>query len=93
MSHKLSLTKIGRLAMRVEGDQWVAYYAMPDTMDRAIRLGQIRMSIVQNPSRKEEFMELMRRAVSDLLESVIGAQAEWPDPPQNAPEHEKAGSA
>ncbi len=28
--------KIGRLAMRHEGNFWNAYYAMPDTMDGAI---------------------------------------------------------
>jgi hypothetical protein len=29
------LQKIGRLALRVEGTMWCAYYAMPDTMDGA----------------------------------------------------------
>jgi hypothetical protein len=58
-------TKIGRLAMRREGEWWAAYYAMPDTMERAILLGTIRMVAVENsPSLKEGFMQLMRIMVT-----------------------------
>ena len=34
---------IGRLAMRVEGELWSAYYAMPNTMEGAVFLGSIAM--------------------------------------------------
>ena len=30
--------QVGRLAMRVEGNYWVAYYALTDTMDEALDL-------------------------------------------------------
>ena len=41
--------EIGRLALRAEGEWWNAYYAMPDTMDRAIHLGSIRLSAAERP--------------------------------------------
>ena len=87
------MDQIGRLAMRVEGDWWVAYYALPDTMDDALRLGSIHMSIVENRDRKEEFLLLMRTAVGDLIESKTGVRPQWPTPPQRAPENERSGSA
>jgi hypothetical protein len=87
----MSDVKIGRLAMRQEGVNWVAYYAMPDTMHGAIYLGSILMSIVSRPKRKEEFMSLMRNVVADLIEERTGVRPTWPDGPQPAPEHERAG--
>lgn len=77
--------------MRVEGDKWTAYYAMPNTMDGAVYLGQIRMRFVADRARKDAFMALMREAVSDLIESEIGTRPTWPDGPTPAPEHERAG--
>jgi hypothetical protein len=84
--------KIGRLALREEGDTWVAYYAMPDTMDGALVLANIRLAIVANEDRKTEFIALMREAVSDLIESQCGSRPVWPGPPQPAPEHERRDS-
>jgi len=86
-------TKIGRLALREEGDLWVAYYAMPDTMDGAIHLGSIRMAIVlRQTERKSAFMALMRDAVSDLIFSQTGQRVGWTGP-ERAPEYERAGRA
>ncbi len=48
----------GRLAMRVEGNNWVAYYAMPYTMEGAVWLGSIAMGAVQAPERKQAFYSL-----------------------------------
>jgi hypothetical protein len=81
---------IGRLALRVEGDKWVAYYALENTMDDAIWLGSIRMAIVCVPAHKQSFMVLMREAVGDILEAKTGTRPEW-DRPHSAPEHERAG--
>lgn len=86
--------KIGRLALRTEGDYWNAYYAQPDTMQDAIHLGSIRMSLVTNSETcKLAFMSLMQEAVADLLKVATGKIASWPDPPQVAPENERSGSA
>ena len=83
--------KIGRLALREEGKFWVAYYALPDTMEGALLLGSIAMRFVQNQERKDAFMGLMREAVADILEEKTGTRPTWPNPPQRAPEHERGG--
>lgn len=88
------LEQMGRLAMRVEGDWWNAYYAMPDTMEDAILLGSIRMIFVHDFSAKEIFMALMRDAVSAIIKDRIGVEPSWPDEGgKPAPEHERAGRA
>lgn len=88
------MTQVGRLAMRVEGNLWVAYYAMPNTMKDALFLGSIQMVFVQDESAKQIFMALMRDAVSLILKEKTGADAQWPDPfGKPAPAHEKGGRA
>jgi hypothetical protein len=87
------LRKIGRLAFRVEGDTWRAYYALTETMDGAIPLGSVAMRFVQTPARRDQFIAFMREAVADLIEESTGTRPQWPDPPQRAPEHERSGSA
>lgn len=84
--------QIGRLALRAEGDNWNAYYAMQGTMDGAVFLASIRMGAVQNPDRKQAFMDLMRDVVADILEERLGVRPSW-EGPQGAPEHERSGSA
>ena len=86
----MSKQQMGRLAMRVEGDWWVAYYALPNTMDGALKLGSIRMGIVIDWQRKELFMSMMKDAVSEIIKGGFGADVEWPDP-RPAPEHERSG--
>lgn len=88
----MKTVQIGRLAMRHEGTFWNAYYAMPDNMDDAILLGSIAMRfVVDRQDRKDEFIGMMREAVSDLIEESTGARPEWPDGPQPAPERERSG--
>lgn len=81
-----------RLAFRVEGDWWVAYYAVPHSMEGAVELGRIAMRIVEKTNRKEAFMAIMRDAISDFMLEVLGQR---PDDfiTQAAPEHERAGRA
>lgn len=80
--------------MRVEGDLWVARYALPNTMDGAVFLGSIAMAFVQDHERKVRFMSLMRDAVSDILEHSTGTRPIWPEPDGHpAPEHERARRA
>jgi hypothetical protein len=90
------MEQIGRLAMRVEGNFWVAYYAMPDTMEGAIELGRIAMAAVgpENLERKQMYMGMMRDFVSDMLNDRIGHRPEWPEPEgRPAPQHERSGKA
>lgn len=81
--------KVGRLAMREEGNNWNAYYAMPDTMDGAIYLGSIRIGLTRRKDRKRAFMALMKECVADMLEQEVGVRPTWPDGEQPAPEHER----
>ncbi|MEI9804138.1 MAG: hypothetical protein WDN48_06280 [Pseudolabrys sp.] len=63
-------------------------------MDGAILLGSIAIRFVtDNPTRKQAFMDMMRDAVSDILEEQAGARPTWPEGPQPAPESERAGNA
>lgn len=83
--------KIGRLAMRHEGQWWKAYYAMAGTMEGAVELGSIRIGAVEDERNKRAFMDLMRNVVSDIIENETGQRPEWPDGTRPAPEHERAG--
>lgn len=88
-----AMQQVGRLAMRHEGDNWVAYYALPDSMAETVLLGSIRMgAIVNNPERKQAFMDMMRDIVSDIIEDKTGVRPTWGGPIK-APEHERAGEA
>jgi hypothetical protein len=85
--------KIGRLALRQEGADWNAYYALPDTMEGARPLGSIKLSIVMaNPALKAGFMTLMREVVADLVQRRTGLKLDW-RAPEVAPEHERSGNA
>ena len=87
-------TKLGRLAMRVEGDCWNAYYAEIGTMKGALFLGSIKMApVMGNVRRKDAFVALMQGAVSDMIGQITGAAVEWPTPPVAAPESERGGRA
>jgi len=89
MVDKSQLQQVGRLALRVEGAYWNAYYAKPDTMDGAILLGSIQFSIIaQNETHKQAFMNMMRAVVGDLLSGIAKAPVTWLDPVK-APEHER----
>ena len=85
--------EIGRLAMRHEGDLWVARYALRDTMEDAVFLGSIAMAgITSNPERKSGFMDMMKEMVADIIEDRIGERPDW-NGERKAPEHERAGRA
>lgn len=87
------MSQVGRLALRVEGNFWNAYFALPNTMDGAIFLGGVAMAVVTgHPERKATFMGLMREAVADIIEHASGERPTW-NGEQAAPEHERAGRA
>ena len=83
----------GRLAFRVEGDNWNAYFAKVDTMEGAIFMGSIPMAfVIDKPERKQAFMDLMKGCFDDFIEGETGIAPTW-DQPIRAPEHERTGSA
>ena len=85
--------QMGRLAMRRENSLWVAYYALPDTMDGALFLGSIRMAAVENnQKRKEAFMAMMKDLVSDIIAEKLGERPTWSGP-KPAPNSERGGNA
>jgi hypothetical protein len=67
----------GRLAMRVQGDWWVAYYALSDTMEGAIELARVRMSLMENPDSRDQFLNAMRDVLGRGLAQVVGGNPEW----------------
>lgn len=88
-----NLQQVGRLAFRVEGDWWVVYHAQTATMDGAIELSRISMALVQTDERKMQFIAFMRDVFADLIEMTLGVRPQFPLPPQESAEHEKAGRA
>lgn len=85
--------KIGRLAMRHEGANWNAYYAMPGTMVGAVFLGSIVMAgITDNEPRRKTFLNMMRDIVADVIEAETGHRPTWPEGEQPAPEHERSSN-
>lgn len=80
-----------RLAFRVEGRMWNAYFARGDTMDGAILLGSIAMTAVMNKARKNAFVGLMQCALETSLADDLEV-VRWEDP-VSAPPHERTGSA
>lgn len=84
--------QIGRLALRVEGDWWNAYYALPDTMEGALHLGSIRLEAVADEKRKRAFMDLMRGVVGSIIKDNVGIAPTWGGE-RRAPEHERSGKA
>lgn len=87
-----ALAQIGRIAFRVEGENWNAYFALPDNMNGAIYLGTMRLALVERPDRKNAFIGLMRDTVGDIMEETLGVRPTWPTAPRPAPEHERTRS-
>lgn len=82
---------VGRLALRHEGDLWVAYWALPDTMEGAILIGSINFSaIADNDEIRERFVDLMQYTLSMAITDITGGVSGWSEPTA-APEHERAG--
>ena len=77
-----------RLAMRAEGENWNAYYARPDTMEGALWIASIRLSLVQDQNRRQRFIDLLTDTLTSLLP---GAVESWTQ--QQAPPSERSGSA
>ena len=90
---KEKLVEVGRVAFRVEGDRWVAYWADLQSMDGAVFIGSIRMGAVKRfAHHRDHFMALMRDVIADICEDEFG-QRPVLDLVHPAPEHEKAGQS
>jgi len=50
-------------------------------------------AIVDDPERKQAFMDIIRDFASDILKEVVGVRPAWPNPPCTAPEHERASNS
>lgn len=87
---KVDRRQVGRLAMRHEGDFWNAYYAMPDTMEKAILLGSLHMRFAVQTPKRDAFLSLMRESVGDLIQETFGHRPVWGSE-MGAPESERAG--
>lgn len=87
------LVQIGRLAFRHEGEWWNAYYALPDSMDKAIHVASIRIGSVQADAiLKNAFMDTMKIMVSNFIKDQSGLDPTWGGP-NSAPESERSGNA
>jgi hypothetical protein len=81
-----------RLAFRQEGKSWNAYMARPDTMDGAVLIGSIAMSLALHEPIKIAFMDVMKLAIGQAVTDVLGKPIEsWHEPTQ-APANERAGN-
>ena len=68
---------LARLAMRAENGYWCAYYAPPDTMDGAILLGSIKITvIIEKPARREQFLALMHDVMRGAIKDACGKRAD-----------------
>lgn len=84
--------QMGRLAFRMEGQNWNCYFALENNMNDAVFLGSIPLRFVENQKRKDAFENLMWECFSDLAEDLFGARpVKLHRSP--APEHEKTKNA
>lgn len=90
MANEQQLMQIGRVAYRVEGDNWNVYYVPEtDTMEGAVFFGSVRMALIaQKPERKAQFIAFMRDCFGDMIEQQFGFRPVWGDPIPG-PEHER----
>lgn len=77
-----------RLSFRVEGENWNAYYANINTMEGATYLGSVKMALVANPKRRDQFIAFMRDCFGDVTQQAFGHRPEWNEPVA-APDHER----
>jgi hypothetical protein len=90
---QLRKRQIGRLALRKEGNWWVAYWALPTTMAGALELARINVNVVTTDEQRERYRLVLQECVADILENIFGKRPTWPNKPVPAPESERSGSA
>lgn len=85
-------TQVARVALRQEGNAWVAYLAANETMEGALVLASMPFVLANDQQIKTAFMEFARTCAARLFEigSLPGATFTEVMP---APEHERSGNA
>jgi hypothetical protein len=79
-----------RIAMRTEGDWWVAYFAPIDTMDDALELSRVRRSLVERHREiRQAFIDFNTKLMGIAVEATGAKVDHWDT--QRAPEHERSG--
>jgi len=66
------LREVGRLAFRKEGNMYRAYYTLPGTMEGALYLGELHLSVADNDDARKAFIKLMREVISKVLKEIVG---------------------
>lgn len=91
MGSSPKLSQVGRVAFRVEGANWNAYWALPDSMKGAVFIASTRFAPVEgNVELKAGFMAYVRSVVDAIFLAEWGKKPDWPEPAgRPAPEHER----
>lgn len=90
---KKKTVQVARLAFRREDKWWRCYLARLGTMDGALELASIRMSLVEgDAATKEAFMAAMRSAFTTACRDLGLGTPTFPGP-VSAPESERGGNA
>lgn len=88
----MSNREVGRLALRVEGEFWNAYYAPVGTMEGAVLLGSIRLALVaEDGEAKALFLKTMTLILARSVRKATGLSPTWKT--TAAPESERSGNA
>lgn len=85
-------TQVARVALRQEGENWVAYLAANETMDSALVLGSMPMALAHDMEIKKAFMEFGRICAARLFQNGGFDDAQFTKAIP-APEHERSGNA
>jgi hypothetical protein len=80
-----------RLALRIEGEFWVAYVAKLGTMEGAWELGRVLLNAVAGSERQDEWKALMVACMGAALIDAGAVIEGWDE--RTAPESERAGKA
>jgi hypothetical protein len=82
---------VGRIAFRVEGEWWNAYWTpRQDSMNEAVHLGSVRMALAVAPDVKASFMDAMKQAFTVATKEALGVAPEFGGAVR-APERERSG--
>jgi hypothetical protein len=79
-----------RLAMRSEGEWWVASLAAIGTMEGAKELSRMRVTLATDETVKQMFIDFNTKVMARIIERS-GSKVEYWDVHQ-APEHERNGT-
>jgi hypothetical protein len=85
-------TRVFRLAVREEGNYINAYLASPESMDDAVHVASLRVTVArQYPEVFDPFVEFIKELARVMGEGVYGNVAGIEI--EEAPEHERSGRA